>query len=911
MFVLGVLCATLMMLVCITAIGLLITECFPARLRPIGRAYFSPILGLSVFIPLATAVGWTSPFSFLRCLIPTLVLAGFGLWRFRGWRPLMPLLSRVLGVGLVGSAAVIAPIVLYGSFNSMNDTFTYIEHAQWLQTHSFAERAVGSGNFPAVTQIVLYQTAGHRMGASFFLAWFQAMFKFAWSYHAYPAAVLVPLIAGSIAVGGAVRLVTRRGHVVPWLMALFTATALNGWSYGASYGFFPQTFGLAFACGALSVLGASFAHQLSRQRLPDWQVQLRESLPAAMLFAAFTFTYNDLLPFVLLAVGVFVLGTIGRRWQTAGRVLALIGWIVVEGVVIINVEAVRILNNFLHTVLGVGTGNVRFGWPVAWAPWEFAALAFGLRHSVPEVWLLIGQYATVALFVVLLFCMTMAVGTRIRAGRVSPILLLNGLLVATFFGAFLYFRYALPGLDPNEVGHTFIQFKLGKWASPSCAVLIGVALTDIWRRGRTASVVVVVSLVTFIVLGINRQELVAKNVTPQMNQQTGYSGDAFDELLALRELTRLIPATDVIYLNLGAENHKLRQLVSYVLWDRKLASDYRDDGYIVGSLPASDRSMQYDQTQWAIEFSPAEPQAPMQYARAGNLILRPRPPVLISLHRVDGGHSRESDGPHWWHWTADQVAFTYNVLGGPTKRRLHFRYVPATEGRIMTISVGGEHPSTFTVPLKGGWNDYDGPEIEVSSPAITVTFSTDQPGVKEGTDPRVRAFLVGDVQFDAVSGETTGAAAGAAIDAPAPPAVPEIISAVGGYGRETEPPATWRYWVKNEIVFKASAPATMSRARLRFTYMPGAQSRKLTVSVESEGKKASSFTVPMNNGWNEFVSPTVPASGPMLTIRMSADGEPVRLGPADPRMVTFLIQNLEILPDASAPVTPPAKRKGK
>jgi hypothetical protein len=74
---------------------------------------------------------------------------------------------------IVVTIPVLAPAIRFNSFNSFNDTFTYLVHGQWLQEHAFKELARGSGFFPAETQVVLYQNAGHRMGASFFLGFVQ------------------------------------------------------------------------------------------------------------------------------------------------------------------------------------------------------------------------------------------------------------------------------------------------------------------------------------------------------------------------------------------------------------------------------------------------------------------------------------------------------------------------------------------------------------------------------------------------------------------------------------------------------------------------------------------------------------------------------------------------------------------
>lgn len=58
---------------------------------------------------------------------------------------------------------------------------------------------------------------------------------------------------------------------------------------------------------------------------------------------------------------------------------------------------------------------------------------------------------------------------------------------------------------------------------------------------------------------------------------------------------------------------------------------------------------------------------------------------------------------------------------------------------------------------------------------------------------------------------------------------------------------------------------------------------------------ASSRGTSLKGGWNDYLSEPIAFEGSTLTVRFVANGEPVKLSATDPRLVTYLIQNLEIV----------------
>ena len=115
----------------------------------------------------------------------------------------------------------------------------------------------------------------------------------------------------------------------------------------------------------------------------------------------------------------------------------------------------------------------------------------------------------------------------------------------------------------------------------------------------------------------------------------------------------------------------------------------------------------------------------------------------------------------------------------------------------------------------------------------------------------------------------------------------------GGYGRENDGP-NWRYWTSGRLAFYYHSASNNKAVRLKFTYMPAAKDQSLTVTVNSLTKHT--FSMKMKSGWNDFISEPIAVGDPWISVRFESSEKPVQLSPNDPRIVSFLIQNLDLLP---------------
>jgi len=597
----------LCLLLVATALGRRIADLLPGSFRDSVGFYIAPLLGLAGLVLITTVYGWLSPF---KTGISIFLSAGLFLLGVVFEKQRAALFSDWLIVSafaIVATIPILAPAIRFDSFNPFNDTFTYLVHGQWLQEHAFSEAARASGFFPAETQVVLYQGAGHRMGGSFFLGFVQSLFHLEWSYYAYLPTVAVVFVLGSLAIGGVIRQVVPVPRIVCLALCTLPAFSVNGFVFGAQSGFFPQTFGLAFAAGLACLIPGLVAYTLSAK--PTWTKQFFYLLPLAFCCAVLLITYSDMFPLVGAGIGLFFIMVCSLYWSERYRITGFMLVFAAQVLALVNIEGVRIIRNFVHTLLNTASGAVHFGWQVHWAPIQFVAHSFGMKFPLDNNALrmvtIADQLISSWVFPVLLIAIVAALAQILRKRPKNLAVLFLICINVIFWLAFLKFRYAAAGLD-GEVGNTFLQFKLAKWLAPFNLGLLGIAIAWILlKAGKYRNLFKYAFLAAF-VSGLAVQYVgVSQALTQYFQNETRRTYSPFNALLELRSRVASIPKDQVIYLGFGAQYQKLTQMVAYVLSDRKLASRYEHDGYISGLIPVTERDMPLENADWLIQLKPA------------------------------------------------------------------------------------------------------------------------------------------------------------------------------------------------------------------------------------------------------------------------------------------------------------------
>lgn len=723
-------------------VGHFLTQLLSPRVRPYASLAYCPLLGLAFSVLLASLVAWLG-FGFKTWFCILLTAAVVALSAIRSFREdPYNLLRRCAGTsvfGIVVSTGILFSIARFEAFNPLNDAFTYLVHGQWLQEHPFREPAQMVG-FPAATQVKLYQALHARMGASFLLGWVQAVFGLKWSYIAFPAVILLPLVAGAMAISGACRFATRGGTALCFLAGAAAATTLNGFSFGAATGFLPQTYGIAFAFGALTLFGIQLSTLNENSR-----VGLAQAAPVALLFAALVFCYPEFVPFVTLAA-FSAMGVLAFRRPSMLRVWAsLTGSVVFLVILLTNFELYRAVRSLLVQKDAV------VGGPIVWTPVQFVAHAVGLLSgawdsSIPFLWNATATWSlTIAMVAASALTLTLC-SKRLRATALIP----AGAVLAVGAMAFLYLRYFVASPWSHGVGQSWSQFKISNWLSPFALLMIACAAVLAARANRWARLAIPTGLLLWQAGGFAWNYYLADLRTRPFRMASRSDWAPFDTYHHLRRAVKSQTRGERLFLDLGGPHYKVRHLVSYFLSDHRLLSNWKDDdGYIFPWLPAEEQNRSAQPGIWTVCAAEMVPTASAQ--RIGGFALYRVDEHAASLVQVVGGHDLESDGVSTWHWTERSLRYDFKRVGSSRTRfsvkflsaaltpgsRLRFRVLQQNT-HTLTDTLALDHPHS-SVPYALG-------PFEVASPEFSLEFQCDKPPRRIGPhDTRMASFIIKDL----------------------------------------------------------------------------------------------------------------------------------------------------------------------
>lgn len=719
-------------------VGRLLAGLAPARIRPAAQLYFSPALGLAVFALLAGVSCWLVPLSTLPCGLLLLVLGFLAWWRLpdRGRTLHCVLLLSVTTI--FSSYPILAQILRFDGYNPFNDTYTYLEHAQWLQDHAFRETARPSGFYPAATQIAIYQRLQERMGASFMLAWLQSAFGFRWSYEVYPVLAGALLTAGAWAMAGVLAYFTRCSRVLAILIGTLAVTLPGGFRFGAVHGFLPQTAGLTFAIITLFL----FAFWLAKSDPPGRRQSVVTVFVVAVPLAAGTACYFALLPFVGLSL-LFTFGVV--FWLRRPHLLHLTRRLFLLAAVtllLLHIETLRAYSAILFNM----TANV--GTPVGWKLSEYTGHALGMYSGAWETpyWALGGPILSISAgFLLLAAGLWHVLRQRVAWPYLPGFAAFCGLGVLLF----IKFRYFTP-LPPGWVigqGSSWSAFKAIGWLGPLILILCGIGLvrTLAWLRSPRLVSAGIIAIILGFSLAANHTE--AARSTAGFRESTGASERPYETLLDLRRFLESTPSETVLNLDIPPEGQKLRQLLVYFLRDHRLASDWSTDGYIGSALADNERTR------------PAPVGSPRLYLNAGtrpqNLPTFGRITVdlesrdYVGIKSTKATYGREEDQSGWWHWVDNRIEFSCAVhIKSPATINPTVWLYPVDAATVLycEISLGDQPVKVLPVKLALDGRSVSLPPISVTAEAsetLNISFYTLVPAreLSRG-DPRQVTFML-------------------------------------------------------------------------------------------------------------------------------------------------------------------------
>lgn len=626
----------------------------PWSLRGHARLFFAPAIGYAAIEVLANIHGWLWPYSFGSCALISGLLGAWAWWRGENRSQLVTTTAVVWLISIVASFPILAGVLRFEAFAPFNDNFTYLEHAQWLQSHSFGTPVDVSGYHPGESQIQIYQRLHERMGASFLLGWWQACFALDWSFRVFPSVVGSFLTVAACGIAGAIYPFLRRHRALSILLGTLAVLLPGGLRFGSIFGFFPQTAGLAFGLVSLFLLGA----WLRLAALHPAKIHPLGLMAVTLPFVAASQVYFALIPFLVLAVLGYLplmLWQHRRHVQLGAfslRILALAA----VALALLHVETYRAVQGILFNV------SAAVGTPVAWSTVDYLGHAFGIRTGSwePAIWLLKFPFLVLP-FVVAATLLGGGKIVRARTHRtgaaLGPILVFAAICVT----AFLKFHFFTPRPAGWTVGQgsSWSAFKVSEWSFPALAVLalIGAGSVLTGKRMFTALRWSVPLLALLVALQFNFDG--ADNATRSFRQATGSDRSPFNTLLSVRAFVRQHWSDQMIYLDLSGAEQKLRQMLIHVLPDTRLGGDWTTDGYLFGSIRESERTISPDSDNvpriFTDDTKPALASPVFGRLRIGNI------GNSVDLTGTEADYGRESDATGWWHWVRKEISFYFRI----------------------------------------------------------------------------------------------------------------------------------------------------------------------------------------------------------------------------------------------------------
>jgi hypothetical protein len=586
------------------------------------------------------------------------------------------------------------------------------------------------------------------MGASFYLGLIQSVFKLEWSYYCYLSVLSIIFTSGSLSLAGIVKKVSGSSTIFALFISFLSGILSNGYLFGAQFGFFPQTFGLAYTFGIIFLLPYSI------KALIDNKYTVVEifllSIPFSLIISSLILCYSDM--FMLLGLGllIYLVYFCIKFPNHKGTILKFIFITSLLVLLLVNIEVFRVAKIYLGGISGVVKGENAIGWPVIWNPLEFIGYSFGFKSTLASAGSIpngIDKFLSNFLFPLTFIFIVFQSYKILKDSRDQTIILII-IINIIYWLVFIKFRYFSVGFVNGEVGHTFLQFKIAKWLAPFNLSLLCIAFAYVISKSKPFYLIKKYTILLILLIGIYFQLYISPlMITGHFLVETGRNFSPFTIFTELRSKISGIPKDEVIYLQIPHENHKLTQMVAYVLADRKLAGKY-EDGYIRGSMPENQRDMDLKEAKWILAYVPFHDANEEPLRRIGPFYLTRAPFDFYALRSLKGAYGIEGDKTGKWNWINNSAEYFYEFTGiiPPKNISLDFEYLVTGMPRKLEVTVlNNENRVIYRefIDMKGGWGKFSTHINGIGMQEISIVLSATGDAVRlSNSDARTAKFLV-------------------------------------------------------------------------------------------------------------------------------------------------------------------------
>lgn len=729
-----------------TGIGRGIFRLFPFKMNHLGQEYLAPLAGLGVLTILSYY--WGKFFVFEKAnllLLPLLVLSGWVSGAFSRPKYFLKVIAKVYCFFILAGASLLVPLYTNGVYNYHNDAFTYLFHGNWLQKHLFGAMLSPQTMTPGETQVYMYQAAGYRMGGTYLLALIQGLLKFPLSFQAYLTALIAFMGALFLSLGFPLtRFFLRMPKLFRFCCLLIPSFTLGGFNFGALYGFYPQTAGIAFSVLCLILIGPIYIWLINNNRF-NFRAFVVLAFSYAIFLAAAISSYSEFSPFLLLTMLLTFLVLKKRLRKSRWPNLFLLCVILLTGL-ILNTELLRIKAGLSHQSTAV------VGGPIDWSLVGYFGHIVGFHGGGWDIfqWDKINHnHYSIFFFSFIIALAWVSIKNRSKYSskyfliHLCPHIQLFGLLLL----GILYYRYFVKNPFPVGQGQSWTQFKLANWAQPFVQVLLIALLAPALNRKALSFAVY---FLTFAGLALTAEVSVKRvghiiGFYQVKNVSEFYAN--FDKMIQDQ-----CPKDQRIFLNLGGRDSGFRKIALLFLDDRELASDWSGDEYVGNNLPVSRRMREVEYEDCVISpitapFPTANPKT------VGRFKIGPMAdPNHLFFTKENDDLELETDGKSRWYWVKDQITFSVvSVKNGDPKSysKLSFDFLQLSQEPLM-VKVFNKNGVPIETVLRGtnigvgGQLDRYSQTVKINPEAIShiKVESTGQPIPLSKEDARLASFQI-------------------------------------------------------------------------------------------------------------------------------------------------------------------------
>jgi hypothetical protein len=371
-----------------------------------------------------------------------------------------------------------------------------------------------------------------------------------------------------------------------------------------------------------------------------------------------------------------------------------LGIFILISILILNIE---ILRSYAAIKLQSGVAEVAVvDWPLIGmlghaigmhgGAWDVGQ--WGLTKNALEAQFIFGAFATLSILIFTSIKSQTIKKTMILT-RYLPLLVIVGLLLIGIF----YFRFCVPNNLAGGVGRSWSQFKLAEWVYPFAMVFIELAiLNSLVNLKKYFNTTIILIFLLF--LGATLK-LSTDRVAPLIS----YYGkntrlDKYYENF-VQVIAENCPIGAPIYIALGGEHHKFRQMLAYLLPNKKILSNWSDDNYISLYLMDDVRIQVPMPGQCIVELADGP-----SIVKNGSIFEKFRVGVYDSSSRVViesaiNDYGREADGENWWYWVKSQIVFNlkshiYDAVNGKSKISFEYHLISGKSLKIIIETSSGK-----------------------------------------------------------------------------------------------------------------------------------------------------------------------------------------------------------------------------